>query len=56
MTLKLYNEYLKLTGDPSAAALLVHAQTLSSFDETLLSIYEDAKKYIPGSMLKRFLA
>ena len=51
----LYQKYLKLTGDANAASLLVASETLASFDETLVSIYQDAKSAVPGMVLKNLL-
>jgi len=50
-----YQDYLKLTGNAQSAALLVHSEVLASFDETILSIYEDAKRSVPRTMLKSLL-
>lgn len=51
----LYQDYLKLTGNKQVAALLVHSQIMASFDETLISIYEDVKKLIPQTLLQKIL-
>ena len=52
---ELYLDYFQLTGDAKAAATLVHAQILSSLDETVLSIYEDAKSTVGNKLIRNFL-